>query len=142
LNGFISVVLDGRQRIDTPTAFGQFLRRAGKKAGATVDPCAHAVQLRALFGTFLFPDGRLRRSKVKRKNLVKGTGTDTVAALLDGAIKAGFITHVSGREWYECAKGQTYQAMVAFARNLETTSEIDMLLNDFCPIKGCTHIGL
>ena len=43
---------------------------------------------------------------------------------------------------YECGKGQVYQAMVAFARNLKTTPEIVTLLSGLCPIRGCTHIGL
>jgi hypothetical protein len=119
LSGLISVIIDGRQHFDTPVAFAQFIRRAGKKAGATVDPCAHAIQLRRIFKAFLYQDGRLQHPKVRRK------------------------THGPGRERYECVtKGQPYQALVDFARNLETTPEIVALRNGVCPIKGCTHIGL
>lgn len=140
LRGLISVTIDGQQRIETASEFVAFLRRSGKRAGATVDPCQHALQLRALFKAMIGPDGRPRRKR--RTSLVKGAASSATATVLDSAIRAGFVTPVQGRTTYECVRGSQYQTMVAFARNLETTPGITALLDGLCSIKGCTHIGL
>lgn len=141
LSGLMSVYVN-KQHVDTPAAFEQLLRRSGRRAGATVDPCNHAMQLRKIFSRFLFPNGRLRWPRVERNNLVRGAGAEVASDLLTAALRAGFLTRVSGQNRYECAKGQLYKGMVTFARNLETTPEIVALLDSVCPIKGCTHIGL
>ena len=133
LHGVVSVVIDRKRRVQTRSEFAKLLRRTGQRAGASIDPCADAVQLRTIFGAFLFPDGRLRRGKVQRTRLLRGNLTDAAAAILDEAVRAGFIVQVAGRNAYECAKGQPFQAMVAFARNLELSPEVAAILNGLCP---------
>jgi hypothetical protein len=139
LRGLMSVVVDGK-RVDTPTAFVQMVRKAGRKAGATVDPCQTALRLRSLFKAMIGPDGRPRRKQ--RTSLVKGAATSASAELLDHAVRAGFVAQVHGKASYECVKGQHYPGVVGYVRSLESTPEITALLDGLCPIKGCTHIGL
>lgn len=139
LRGLLSVIVDGR-RVETPAAFRQMLRRTGLKAGATVDPCQTALRLRSLLKAMVGPNGRPRRKL--RTSLVKGGATSGSAEILEYAIRAGLVTQVPGRASYECVRGPLYQGIVAYVRNLETSPEIKALLDEVCPIKGCTHIGL
>lgn len=141
LHGFVSVIVDGRRRIEARSEFAKLLRRTGQKAGASIDPCPHAVQLRAMFSTFLYADGRLRQRKAHRARLLRGS-LSGAATVLNVAVRAGFIVPIPGRGGYECAKGPLFQAMAAFARNLELSPEVTSVLNGLCPTKNCGHVGL
>jgi hypothetical protein len=139
MRGLISVIVDG-ERIETPSALVQLIRRAGKRAGASVDPCQSALRLRSLFKAMASPDGRSHRKQ--RTSLVKGAANSGSAAVLEHAIRAGFVSSVHGRASYECVRGPLYQDVVGFVRNLETTPEIIALLDELCSIDGCSHTGI
>jgi hypothetical protein len=133
LSGFVSVIIDGKQTIDTPETFAGFLRSTD-----SLEPCAAALQLRKLFLKFLFPDGRVRRPSQERNQLLKGIN---LVPLLDAALKAGYITRAHGRDRYVCAKGALCQEMVDFHRKLQASAGIIALLDGVCPERGCAHVG-
>ena len=60
--------------------------------------------------------------------------------MLNGAVRAGFLTAIPKRRRYERTHNQLYADMVGFAQNLRVTPAIRALLEDTCGVEGCPHV--
>ena len=140
LAGFVSVDIDSRPAIDDVADFVRLLQPNRRAAYAFVGPCPTALQLRFLFLKFVRPDGHYRRDSLDEKGLLSGRRIVDPATVINGAVRAGFLTVITKRHRYERTHNQLYADMVGFAQNLRVTPAIRALLEDTCRVEGCAHV--
>ncbi|WP_047891236.1 pentapeptide repeat-containing protein [Micromonospora sp. RV43] len=140
LTGFVSVEIDSRPAIEDVNDFVRLLGGDGRRERHFVGPCPTALQLRFLFLKFVRPDGHYRRDSLDEKGLLSGRRIVDPASVLNGAVRAGFLTAIPKRRRYERTHNQLYADMVGFAQNLRVTPAIRALLEDTCRVEGCPHV--
>ncbi|MFI7283781.1 pentapeptide repeat-containing protein [Micromonospora chersina] len=140
LTGFVSVEIDSRTAIEDVADFVKLLGADGRREHPFVGPCPTALQLRFLFLKFVRPDGHYRRDSLDEKGLLSGRRIVDPGSVLNGAVRAGFLTAIPKRRRYERTHSQLYADMVGFAQNLRVTPAIRSLLEDTCRVEGCAHV--
>jgi hypothetical protein len=140
LSGFYSMVVDGDRRIGSHPEASRWLSERTAIPSEPVGPCPTALQVRQVFGKFIYPNGQARRDWHGHKALVSGSRhIDNPAGLITSLERYGYLT-VDGRGMYHRPDGDLYSDMRNFVMTMAVSSSLDALLSEECPIDGCPHI--
>ena len=147
MNSLHSIRVDGRagaRILDEPKGIRDWLDEHANvypDPSAPTLPCSAAEQLRHLFGKFIRPDGRARRSRVSTNVINRGTRyIQRPEDALDASVRAGYLSFDRGFHRYHRPDGPKYSEMVEFVRRFEASSDIRFLLDDTCEEVNCSHM--
>lgn len=104
------------------------------------DPCESALQLRHLFGKFVYPTGEVRRHWIGRRAATRGTRYADPENALEAAMRHGYLVEEPVRNRVERPPGEYYSELVAYVRSLQLSPGLRQVLDDLCDRQGCHHV--
>jgi len=117
-------------------------KRTGRPK-SIAEPCPTALQLRALFLKFVYPDGSGHRDEIAQISLIKGKRFPKGPApetCVKACISFGYLQEPNYRKRISRTPGDKFSDMVCFVRDWKLSTEMRQLLNSLCSIKACRHI--
>ena len=115
------------------------------RTGAEIElpePCAHAKQLRVLFGKFVDPNGKARRAMIVKRSALSGKRFADPERTLNVAIANGYVHEEAARfrDRIKRSDGDEYREMVDYAKDLTVTPGLRRVLNRLCSDTRCPHV--
>ena len=107
------------------------------------DPCPTTLQLRELFGKYVYGNGSGRRDELPFNALTRGRvhrGAPTAADCVAACIRRGYLYAPNYRNRVRRASGDGYNQIVGLMQNWQLSSELRAALDELCPVRGCRHI--
>jgi hypothetical protein len=105
------------------------------------EPCAAALQLRYLFGKYIYPNGTAKRVFLDKRGVLAGKEFYDRAKTLEAAIVHGYlIPEERYRDRITRSSGDAYSEIVNYVKDLTLSQGLQRLLNDICPVENCQHI--
>ena len=105
------------------------------------EPCAAALQLRYLFGKYVYPNGTAKRVFLDRRAVLTGKEFYNREKTLEAAIAHGYlIPEERYRDRIARSSGDAYSEIVNYVKDLTLSLGLQRLLNDICQIENCQHI--
>jgi len=140
LSAFYSIVVDRDRVISTHPDAHRWLSEKTAIPTEPVGPCPTALQVRHLFGKFIYPNGQARRDWHGRKALISGSRhIENSAGLLTSLERYGYLT-LDGRGTYRRPDGDLYSEIRNFVMTMAVSPSLSALLSEECPIEGCPHV--
>jgi Pentapeptide repeats (8 copies) len=107
------------------------------------DPCPTNLQVRELFGKYVYGDGSGRRDELPYNALTRGRthrGAPTAADRISACIRHAFLHAPNYRSRVRRASGAGYNEIVGFMQNWQFGAGLRAMIDELCPIGGCNHI--
>ena len=136
-------VYAGRRRIDDHRQMIEWTQRVTGVSEERLGPCPAALQLKALFLKYVYPDGSGRRNELKRDALRRGkrcAGGPGPEKCVDRCLSFGFLQGPDSRDRIRRAPGETYTQMVEYVRDWRLAPNIAQLLSSLCTKINCKHV--
>jgi len=133
----------GRRRIDDFQKALEWIQEMTGQGKEIKGPCPAALQLKTLFGKFVYPDGSPRRAELGERALIRGkrrSRAPTPEECIEACLHFGYLQGPDYRNRISRARGDRYSDMVEFVRNWGLSPELRRLLDSLCPTTGCEHI--
>ncbi|HEY8694849.1 MAG TPA: pentapeptide repeat-containing protein [Chloroflexota bacterium] len=128
-------VLDDRREV------AHWFQRQTQIQPPIIEPCNAALQLRHLFGKFVYPDGGPRRSILDERGVLAGKRFADPEGILEAAVQYGYLRREEHfRHRVSRPQGHQYSELVKYATELSPDPGIRALLDEVCPTRGCLHI--
>lgn len=109
--------------------------------GATVSPCNAALQLRYLFGKFVYPSGKAKRAILDKRGALAGKGYFNKEKTLESVIRHGYLVKDTlGRGRVQRCGGDQYNEIIDYVRDFALSPGLKRVLNDMCNISDCLHV--
>lgn len=131
------------QRFDEPRKAAAWVAKATGSTEAIEEPCAAAMQLRALLGKFISPDGSGRRDELVDAALVRGKryeGGPEPKDCVWACQRFGYLNQPDMRGRIRRASGDMYNDLVLFVRDWRLTTGLRQLLDSLCRTRPCDHV--
>jgi hypothetical protein len=133
----------GRRRIDDNRQMIEWTQRVTGVSEERLGPCPAALQLRALFLKYVYPNGTGRRDELKRDALRRGkryAGGPDPEKCINRCVSFGFLQGPDFRDRIRRAPGDTYTQMVEYVRDWRLAPEVAQLLSSLCSKTNCKHV--
>jgi len=105
------------------------------------EPCAAALQLRYLFGKYVYPNGKAKRVFLDKRGVLTGKEYYDREKTLEAAIAHGYlIPEERYRDRISRSSGDVYSEIVHYVEALILSQGLQRLLNDICPVENCQHV--
>jgi hypothetical protein len=133
----------GRTRYDDRAEFAEWLTKTVGAPTSPEEPCPSAQQLRVIFTKFVNPDGSGRRDEMAAVIMSKGKqirNAPSPDAMLDAAVKHGYILRIAWHDRVKRVPGKLYDDMVDYVKQWKLSSHMRTLLDKMCDIPNCPHV--
>lgn len=105
------------------------------------EPCAAALQLRYLFGKYVYPNGTAKRVFSDKRSVLTGKEYYDREKTLEAAIAHGYLRSAERyRDRIVRSGGDVYSEIVHYVQDLILSQGLNRLLNDICPLENCQHV--
>ncbi|NMC35226.1 MAG: pentapeptide repeat-containing protein [Veillonellaceae bacterium] len=136
-------IFDDNKRIDDRTIMIAWVNKKTGFVEKIKEPCAAALQLRALFLKFLHPNGSARTNELSERALLRGKKYSQAISpedCLKASIRFGFLQAPDFHKHIKRNVGDRYSDIMCFVRDWKLSLELRQMLNSLCPNKNCQHI--
>lgn len=141
LASFYSIVVDHKRVLSDHKAAAKWLAERTKVVVPPTGPCAAALQVRLIFGKYIYPNGFARRDWHGRKALMSGTRHLDPGRVLESMVRYGYLVPDQRLpDRFRRADGDLYTEMRAFVMNMQLGPTVLALLGDTCTVPDCRHI--
>ena len=131
----------GESFVDSSSILGELFGKSLTSLEEAETACPTARQLRHIFGKFVEETGRGRRKDLARRAILRGK--QLVAhpeAILNEAIRSGYLVDLPSRDRISRAQDDQYREMVKFRVDLSMSPGISALLGSTCELANCPHM--
>jgi len=136
-------IFDDNKRIDNRKTMIAWLNKKTGFIEKIKEPCAAALQLRALFLKFMRPNGSARTNELSEAALLRGkiySHDVSPEDCLKASIRFGFLQQPDFRKHIKRTVGDRYSDIICFIRDWKLSLELRQMLNSLCLKKDCQHI--
>ena len=118
-----------------------WLKTSSGQMGVIVSPCNAALQLRYLFGKFVYPDGKAKRAILDIRGALAGKEYYDKEKTIESVVRHGYLVKDTfGRGRLRRCDGDQYNEIINYVRDFTLTLGLETVLNNICSIVGCLHI--
>jgi len=133
----------GQRRIDDRSKLAEWLQKVTGRAEPIQEPCPSALQLRALFLKFVYPDGSGRRNEMSVNVVTRGKRYPEAPdpeEFYQACLRVGYLQYIDWHARVKRVPGDRYDDMVDFVRDWKISERMREMLDSVCSINNCVHV--
>jgi hypothetical protein len=137
---FVSIGVDGRL-FESAGVAQRWIQRQTKRVEQVLEPCQAVLQMRYIFGKFVYLTGEPRTRELPLSAITRGkTFRADPEKMVAACVRAGYLTPADYRNRIGRPSGDEYDELVQFVTKLTISPGLRSVLGEVCSVPNCAHV--